>query len=225
MRSKFAIVALAALLLVAGSAWAEGPTARQIIDKVQARYAKTKDIKARFEQATVLPGGRRLEAAGQAYFKKPNMIRWDFTRPEAESIITNGQTMWIYEPAAHQVQVYSAGLLDPRLQMGFFSDLRRLEDDFDISAGKPTACCWVLDLAPKPGRGVDLRHLTLLVARDTLRVVQATSADMAGNDTTVRFVDMKENTGLKDSLFNFTPPPGTQVIQPAGAGVGSADRQ
>jgi outer membrane lipoprotein carrier protein len=215
------VVALA--LGVAGAGWAvaeKALSASQIVAGVQARYANIRDIQARFEQVTVLPGGRRLEAAGSAYFKKPNMIRWDFSRPEPQSVITDGKTMWLYEPQAKQVQVYDASMLDPRLRMGFFSDLRRLGEDFALSAGPPTECCYRLELEPRPGRGLDLRHLTLLISRQPMRVVEARILDAAGGETAVRFKDIKENSKLLDSLFKFTPPSGVRVIKPQATAPG-----
>lgn len=212
MKGRFLIIILCALL--AGAASAAQPTSRQIVAGVQERYAKIADIKAHFEQVTTLPRGRELKAAGEAYFKKPNMIRWDFQSPEAQSIITDGKTMWLYEPAEKQVQVYGAQMLGTRLRMGFFSDLRRLEEDFVLSAGQPTERYHVLELEPKEGRGLDARHLTLFISREPMRVVEAKITDLAGNDTVVKFSQIMENTALPESLFTFSPPEGVRVIRP-----------
>jgi outer membrane lipoprotein carrier protein len=222
LRSRVFTFALAALVLLAGAALAAAPkkptvtklSSEKIVAGVQARYAKINDIKAHFEQVTLLPTGRMLKATGEALFRKPNMIRWDFAAPEPQSIITDGQTMWLYEPNEKQVQVYPAGMLDARLRMGFFQDLRRLSEDFKLSAGQSTACCYSLELAPKPGKDVGLRHLTLLISREPMRVVEARVKDMAGNDTVIKFSDIKEDTGLPANLFHFEPPPGVRVIQP-----------
>jgi outer membrane lipoprotein carrier protein len=37
--------------------------------------------------------------------------------------------------------------------------------------------------------------------------------DVQGNRTRFRFDSVRENTGLKDEIFRFTPPPGTEVIR------------
>ena len=222
MSARLPVLAGVLGLLLVGVVQAAPPvlTSQDIVVAFQARYAKIKDIRADFEQVTRLPGGRRLEASGQAWFRRPNMIRWDFQRPETESIITDGRTMWIYEPVAKQVQVYGAALLEPRLRMGFFSDLRRLEEDFVLNAGPATACCYVLELDPRPGRQIDLRHLTLYISREPMRVVEAKTIDLAGNQTTVKFSHIKENSGLKEGLFQFSPPPGVKVIRPQAPGPG-----
>lgn len=219
MNARLTALICGALVLLAAALSLAAPrplTSEQVIAGVQERYAKIGDLRADFEQVTTLPGGRKLAAAGSAYFKKPNMIRWDFSRPEAQSIITDGRTMWIYEPQLKQVQVYDAALLDARLRMGFFSDLRRLTEDFNVRAGEPTECCHVLELEPKQGRAIDLRHLTLYISRDPMRVVEAKTVDLAGNETNIKFSSIKENTGLKEGLFKFSPPPGTKVIKPQG---------
>ncbi|MFH0809295.1 MAG: outer membrane lipoprotein carrier protein LolA [Pseudomonadota bacterium] len=195
-------------------------SSKEVIAGVQAKYEKTTDIRASFEQVTTMPGGRRLQASGQAFFKKPNMIRWDFVKPEAQAIITDGRTMWLYEPTEKQVQVYDAKMLDARLRMGFFSDLRRLEEDFTICMGGLVERCNVLELEPKPDRGLDMRHITLLISVNPTRVVEARVTDATGNLTTIKFSAIKENTGIKDSVFKFSPPAGVRVIKPAMQGLG-----
>jgi outer membrane lipoprotein-sorting protein len=216
------VLATAAMITVAMAvpvlALKPQPSGR-LVAGVQGRYEKIKDLQAHFEQETQLPEGRRLAASGEVFFKKPNMIRWDFLKPDPQSIITDGKTMWIYEPAEKQVQVYGAGVLDPRLKMAFFSDLRRLEDDFTLRSGRPAGGRQVLELEPKEGRNLGFRHLTLLISRE-MRVVESRSTDAAGNVTTVKFSDFKENSGLPNSLFTFTPPQGVRVIKPQGMAPG-----
>jgi len=207
---------MVALLL---PAYSFAATVNEIIDGVQKRYTRIKDIKADFRQETrIMPGNRVLTARGSAYFKKPKMIRWDFLIPDQQQIITDGQTMWIYEPKEKQVQMYDASYLDARLRLGFFSDLRRLAEDFTMTAGPEDNRHYQLVLVPKH-QGLDVKKLVLWVAKKPMRVVRAAFVDLAGNETRLWFANIKENTGIADSMFTFTPPEGTTVIRQPGAAM------
>jgi outer membrane lipoprotein carrier protein len=204
-------------VLVPGAA--TGATVADIVSGVQKRYGRIKDIKSDFRQETkIKPGNRVLTARGSAFFKKPKMIRWDFLIPEQQQIITDGQTMWIYEPQEKQVQVYDAGYLDARLRLGFFSDLRRLAEDFQMTAGPEDDRHYQLQLVPKH-EGLDVKRITLWVAKKPMRVVRAAFVDLAGNETNLWFANIRENTGLADSMFTFVPPEGTTVIRQPGSAM------
>jgi outer membrane lipoprotein-sorting protein len=69
--------------------------------------------------------------------------------------------------------------------------------------------------------------LTLTVDKKTYYVIQADVFDGLGNVTRTRFIDIKTNVGLTDSFFQFTIPPGAEVLKmqepspPPGKGVQS----
>ena len=71
---------------------------------------------------------------------------------------------------------------------------------------------FVLELAPKEPNAA-LSKLTLTVDKKTYYVVQADVFDGLGNVTRTRFMDIKTNVGLPNSFFNFTIPPGTEVLK------------
>jgi outer membrane lipoprotein-sorting protein len=55
--------------------------------------------------------------------------------------------------------------------------------------------------------------LSLTVDKKTYHVLQADVIDTMGNVTRTRFLDIKTNVNLPDSLFHFTIPPGAEVIK------------
>ena len=61
--------------------------------------------------------------------------------------------------------------------------------------------------------------LVLTVDKKTYTVLQTEVFDAMGNVTRTRFINIKTNVGLSDSLFKFTIPPGTEVIRMQGTSV------
>ena len=47
---------------------------------------------------------RPQKGEGKVYFKKKGMMRWDYQVPN-QKLISNGQTLWYYQPEENQVFV------------------------------------------------------------------------------------------------------------------------
>ncbi len=75
-----------------------------IVEKVDARYAQTKDLQADFVQETILEGFTTgFTSSGRLYLKKPGLLRWDYLHPSEEQIYVNGDQVMMYVPEHQQV--------------------------------------------------------------------------------------------------------------------------
>src|SRR5262245_58449357 len=102
-----AVVFLAAVLSLAGKPESEGGqafTPDQLMARVQDRYDRTAHLRARFRQETRMQGFDQVQIGeGQVWILKPGRMRWDYTQPERQTIVTDGETLWHYLPADRQV--------------------------------------------------------------------------------------------------------------------------
>jgi outer membrane lipoprotein-sorting protein len=122
-RSTRGLCLLAFALVAASGARADGAEstdcAKEIAARVQARYDGVEDIEARFTQRSqsVALGraAQAFEASGVAVFAKPGRMRWSYETPEPSLVVSDGRTLWIYDPAAREVQEFPVGA-------GFLSD-------------------------------------------------------------------------------------------------------
>jgi outer membrane lipoprotein-sorting protein len=71
---------------------------------------------------------------------------------------------------------------------------------------------YILELTPKEPYAA-LSKLGLTVDKKTYYVLQADVFDGLENVTRTRFLDIKTNTNLPDSLFQFTIPSGAEVLK------------
>ena len=196
---------------------ASGVTAQAVLAEMQSRYEKTNDLGAGFLQeyiGKVMMKSQKGE--GKVYFKKKGMMRWDYKVPN-QKLISNGHTLWYYQPEETQVFVSDvAKVLRERTPLAFLAGEGEVSRDFNVINFSETVSqkedCFVLELAPKEPNAV-LSKLTLTVDKKTYTVVQADVFDGLGNVTRTRFVEIKTNTGLPNSFFNFIVPPGTEVLK------------
>src|SRR5437899_2867549 len=101
MRTLFGWFTL--LLAVPAPAIAQpDPAAAQALAKVQKVYDSTKDLHAKFEQTLESTAGGKKRAAGELWLKKPGRMRWDYAQPEKKLMVSDGSTLWVYEPEDEQ---------------------------------------------------------------------------------------------------------------------------
>jgi outer membrane lipoprotein carrier protein len=189
-------------------------TAQAILTEIQNQYEKTNDFEASFVQEYIGKVMRQSQRGeGKVFFKKKGMMRWDYRIPN-QKIISDGQTLWFYQPEDNQVLVSTADRMIK--EFGFLvgeGDLRR---DFKLIAinepppGKEEPI--VIEIAPKEPHPA-VSKLSLTVDRKTNFVIQVDVFDGLGNVTRTRFSDIRTNTNLSGSFFQFKVPPGTEVIR------------
>jgi outer membrane lipoprotein carrier protein len=195
------------------------PAPAEIARKLQARYDETRAFRAEFEQETyVVALGERDQARGTVAFSKPGRMRWDFTEPTEQQIVSDGATLWIYQPAERQVlQAAFQAAFVSTTPVSFLAGVGRITDDFvaEPATHPCTAARAYVQLAPKVEQG--LGGLELTVDRATYDIVEAAVTDPIGNVTTLRFLDMQRNVEIPAAAFTFTVPPGVDVIMAPGS--------
>jgi len=214
----------AAVLLVAAPAVAASPKATpaggkvdEVVSRLQARYDDTKDFTADFDQTVEAATlGQPLESSGKVYFKRPGKMRWEFEKSEKQTIVADGQMLWVYQPEHHQVlKAPFRAAFQSATPVSFLFGVGQLAKDFDASLLSPAKTGALrLKLVPKQEREIGV--LVLDVDPKTYDILAAEVTDPLGNVTRLRFLSMKRDVGLDDAKFTFQPPPGTDVVQSPG---------
>jgi outer membrane lipoprotein carrier protein len=191
----------------------------ELVARVQRRYERTTRLQARFRQETRVPGFDQVQTGeGQVWILKPGMMRWDYTKPERQTIIANGDTLWIYLPEDRQVIRdhinHSLGTRTPAL---FLAGQARLTDLFTV-AGAPTPSpgeggLLQLELTPK-GEALPYTKVSLGIDPDAYLVKLVRVVDALGNMTAMWFSDIDTEAAVAPSLFQFQVPPGVEVMAP-----------
>jgi len=210
-----------AALLAAGASVAAQPAGRPAPEalgrSIQARYDTIRDFSANFTHTYV--GGvlrKRLVERGTLQVKRPGRMRWTYSWPEEKVFVSDGSQVYSYIPADRQVYVSPMPAEDQATTAALFlSGKGKLDRDFTIAysdAADAPPGTYALRLTPRQAEG-DYEWLTLVVDQDTLRIRTLVAADRQGGTSTFAFANLKENSGLADTLFVFKIPRGVDVIR------------
>jgi outer membrane lipoprotein carrier protein len=167
---------------------------------------------------------RPQRGEGKVFFKKKGMMRWDYRVPK-QIFISDGETLWYFQPEENQVQVSDAAMMIKKFALlAGEGDLSRDFNIINFNDSIPQKeNYFILELTPKEPYPA-LARLVLTVDKKTYYVVQTDVFDELGNVTRTRFTDIKTNVNLSNSLFQFTIPPGAEVLrfqEPAASSPGS----
>jgi len=193
-----------------------------VVDKVQHRYDTAADFRARFTQTlTSTALGRKTNSAGVVMFKKPGRMRWDYDKPERATYVSDGNTLWLYEP--DDAQAFKQSLTASQLPaaLAFLTGKGKLTDEFEIAFAKAPgiggARDYVLSLHPRQAQP-QVKEITFVVDPETFLVRESVLVDGQGNVNDMLFSDIKINGGVPDATFKWSPPAGTRVIDAAKLG-------
>ncbi len=186
----------------------------RIVKQIEKRYAG-KGFTAKFFQESSLKAMQITDTAdGQLAVKQPGKMRWEYTVPEVQTIISDGKTMWIYRPADNQVMVGKAPeYFGGGKGAGFLSDIGLIRKSFTIQWQQSENDSYDrLKLIPrKPNQ--ELADIIISVNRQTYQIDQVVTHNAYGDETRIVLSDYQFNVNLEDAQFKFDIPKGTDVVQ------------
>ena len=225
-QSRTAALALAAAIAAGASAAAgEQRGAASELDRcrdraasaVQSHYEGVRDVSARFEQTThaarlgTTPSSPAV-SRGRVALAKPGKMRWTYEEPEPSIVVSDGKTVWIYDPAFGEVQKLPAseGFLTGAAAQFLLGagDMRR---DFKVAATSCSATAAELELTPR--QPATYEKLVLTVDPGTGNVSKTRIVDLLGNVVEVAFKEQRFNLAPAESEFQFQVPDGVKVIE------------
>ena len=204
---------------------ASGPRLRveQVVERIQRRYDGAKDFRARFNQTlTSAAFGRKSSSTGEVLLKKPGRMRWNYAQPEPKTYLSDGNTLWLYEP--DDKQAFKQDLKSSQLPsaLAFLTGQGKLATEFDIAfAGDKTpygtARDYVLSLVPKAPQA-QIKTVLFVVDPATFDVRESVVTDQQANVNDLLFSDIRFNTNVPDATFHFRVPAGVRLIDTAKLG-------
>jgi outer membrane lipoprotein carrier protein len=206
------LLALLASTVPAAAPQPDRDVARGLVKKLEAHHARTADLVARFTQS-YRSGmlGREVVERGVVSVKRPGRMRWEYKDPEAKLFVSDGKTFYFYVPADRQV-IVSEQDEGRSLAARLLSGRGGLLDEFDASLEEPLEeGVFRLRLAPRRPQADVERAILDVEPSGSIRSILL--EDVQGNRTRFRFEAVRENTGLRDSLFRFDVPAGVEVIR------------
>ena len=190
------------------------PLVAEILDRVEARYTQA-GFAARFHLTSTLKAMQVTdEASGQLFVKYPGKMRWVYETPTPMLFVTDGESLWMYQPDENQVTVgLAAEVLGGQEGASFLSDIRLLRQAFRISLD-PGGSDDIVRLKLLPAEEThDIAEVYLKIRRDTHHIVEVITNNLYGDQTRIELKDFDFRAVLPEQLFRFDIPPGTDVLQ------------
>ena len=177
------------------------------IEKIQQAYKKIRDMKGSFTQInTIRDLDKTTTYKGQFFIKQPFRMIWMYTGKAEQDIYINNDTVLIYKRGDKQAY---RGKFDratygqtPVALLSGFGDIKR---EFAISGSGNS-----LLLKPKNPLGT-VTSISVTLSDEDFPIKSFTILDGRSNMIVIELKDVKLNTDLKDSLFEFSVPKSVKV--------------
>ncbi|MBV8619653.1 MAG: outer membrane lipoprotein chaperone LolA [Curvibacter sp.] len=206
------IVAISVLLLGSWQARAGG------LDALENFVKGTHTGKAEFTQVVSSPPregqpSRSKSSTGTFEFERPAHFRFVYRKPFEQTLVADGQTVWLYDvdlnqvTARKQVQVLGA---TPAALLASAPDLKALQADFKLeSLPDQDEQEWV-QATPKSRDGqIQLVKIGFKAGQlATLDIL-----DSFGQRSVLNFSAFQANPSLRPDTFQFRPPAGADVVR------------
>jgi outer membrane lipoprotein carrier protein len=164
-------------------------------------------LSAQFKQQVTDADGFQLQQSeGLFQVAQPNNLRWIVEQPMPQQVISNGLTLWLYDPDLEQVIVkpFDASI-ESTPAILFSGDLTRLDSAYFIRQLSPD----VFQLTPEQG-GSLFSELQIIFVDQLPASISLT--DSLEQVTRITFSDVRLNPSLPAALFEFEIPGDIDVI-------------
>ena len=185
----------------------------EIMDKVEKKY-DVPDFSAYFIQESTLKAMDISDvASGSILVKRPGMMRWEYDKPDRQTITTDGTKLWVYKPDDNQVMIGKApSFFGDGKGAGFLSDMKLIREKFKVSFEKEKSDHdYVLKLLPKE-QTIGIAEIYLAVSKITFTIKKIITRNEYDDETVIELINSQFNLNLDKSLFSFIVPKGTDVI-------------
>ncbi len=195
-------------LIIAAALGAEPVDGADLVQRVEARYAKVRTMTMAFTQTVASPAYGAHTMEGTVALARPGRMRWSF-KDEGKHYIGDGSgTMWVYVEPDRQVFKYSGWTASGAESL--LTSLDNLGRLFEVRVVPSDPTEHVLELIPRDKGAYE--RIELHLAPD-LTVRSIVLADAMQTTTTMAFRDVVLDADLPPDTFTFTPPEGVEVIE------------
>ena len=223
MKKLFKILSVSFLFaIISGAACAQeqGLTNQVALKDLENFIKNTKSGRAAFTQVVTSPAkeGQTLKvktSTGSFEFLRPNRFKFLYKKPFEQSIVSDGQTLWLHDLDLNQVTARKlAQVLNgtPAAVIAAAADLKGLQSDFVLTAlPDKSGASWV-QAVPKTKDG-QLQSITIGFKTSTngSELAALDILDSFGQRSVMTFSQFEVNPPLAAPSFQFTPPAGASV--------------
>jgi outer membrane lipoprotein carrier protein len=210
------------LLLVISLGVLAQPSANSGMDSLERFVSETRSGRAHFVQTVTSPARageapRVKKSNGTFEFSRPNRFRFFYQKPFEQTIVADGETLWLHDVDLNQVTMRKlAQVLNgtPAAVIAAAANLKGLQADFNLSAlPEKSGLQWVM-ATPKTRDG-QVQNISVGF-RSTAQGSELASLeilDSFGQRSVMNFTRFEANPVFSPGYFQFKPPAGADVLR------------
>jgi outer membrane lipoprotein carrier protein len=204
-----------ALTFIANSAPVSEADLKNLLAGIRQNRSNQADFQ---EQRMIRLMKKPILSSGKVWFQPPNKFRREVKGSSSSLTVSDGRQLWIYYPNFKSAERYPLGKGSPLdstvAAINSSLNLEDVENTFQISATK-TDNKYELTLLPRtPSMKRVFQKLDLQI-NDQLRV-ERTDMLLPNGDRIVTTYSKQTRGAVPTSMFEFTPPAGTDISTPLG---------
>lgn len=192
------------------------------LESLETFVKKTKSGRASFTQVVTSPvrdgqAGKTKTSSGSFEFLRPNRFKFVYKKPFDQSIVSDGQTLWLHDVDLNQVTARKLTQVlngTPAAVIAAAADIKALQADFTlVPQPDKNGLEWVL-ATPKTKDG-QVQSITVGFKETSkgseLAVLEI--LDSFGQRSVMTFSNFEVNPAISAATFQFKPPAGADVIR------------
>lgn len=210
MKKSLGVLAVLGVLPLAS--WADG------LQSLEHFMRTAKAGQAQFTQTVTSPAkegqpARSKSSSGNFEFHRPGQFKFVYTKPFEQTIVADGNTVWLYDVDLNQVtQRKQADALGstPAAILASANDLSGLQKDFTLKAVPDEDGLQWVEATPKAAEG-QLKNVRVGFQGETLAAMDI--LDGFGQRSVIRFNNLQVLPSLPAGHFKFEVPAGADIMQ------------
>jgi len=201
-RSKLILVAALGLPTVAHAA---------AVDQLRSFLTQTQSARGDFTQrVTARAGSKPQESSGTFAFQRPGKFRWVYGKPYQQTLVADGDRLFIYDKDLNQVTVRKLTGALPASPASILFGSNDFERDFVVEdGGSRDGLQWIV---ARPRAKDTVFDRVEIGFRDSLPAAMALT-DSFGQTSILVFGKVERNPPLAADTFRFVAPAGADVLQ------------
>ncbi len=210
------------MLVAALSVWMF-PLQASSVDLLAQFMKQARSGRADFTQVVTSPSRagqtpRAKTSSGRFEFQRPGKFRFDYRKPFVQTLVADGQTLWLHDVDLNQVTARQQSQVlgsTPAALLTAASDLQALKNDFQFTPEPDRdGLHWVRATPQSPDGQIRSVMVGLRAAASGPELAVLDVQDSLGQRSVLTFSGFELNPVLPASTFVFKAPAGVDVIRP-----------
>jgi outer membrane lipoprotein carrier protein len=193
------------------------------LDALNRFIQQTRSGRAQFSQVVSSPAkagqmARSKTSSGSFEFQRPGKFRFDYRKPFVQTLVADGQTLWMHDVDLNQVTARNQAQVlgsTPVALLTAASDLDSLKADFSFKTeADRDGLQWVRATPKKTDGQIQSVLVGLRSADKGVELAVLDVQDGLGQRSVLNFTAFELNPALPATAFVFKAPAGADVIRP-----------